>query len=98
MDPEITALIGEWAPIPFLAAVFFWGYKKILHLVTSGQWVPRATLDLIIAQNDKLVEAKDKTIASQERQIFSLQEGAETTKHAIVSLREAGTEGDHVGT
>lgn len=97
MDPQITALIGDWAPIPFLAAVVFWGYKKILGLVTSGEWVPRSTMDLIIAQNDKLVAAKDKTIASQERQIYSLQDGAETTKHAIVSLQEAGTGSEHEG-
>ena len=91
MDPEISAIVGDWAPIPFIVGVLFWGYKKILGLVTSGEWVPRGTMDLIIAQNDKLVEAKDKTIASQERQIHVLQEGAETTKHTLVSLREAGT-------
>lgn len=91
MNPEISALVGDWAPIPFIVAILFWGYKKILSLVTSGEWVPRSTMDLIIAQNDKLVEAKDKTIASQERQILVLQDGAETTKHALISLRQAGT-------
>lgn len=95
MDPELQSIVGDLAPIPFIMALMVWGYKKILSLVTSGEWVPRSTMDLIIAQNDKLVAAKDKTIASQERQILNLQEGAETTKHAIVSLREAGNpEGD----
>lgn len=94
MDPEVQALIGDWAPIPVIVTILFWGYRKILGLVTSGEWVPRATVDLLIAQGDKLVIAKDKIISSQERQIATLLDSAETTKHAIVSLKEAGTSED----
>lgn len=91
MDPELQALIGDWAPIPIMVGLLAWFYKKILTLITSGEWVPRATVDLLLLQADKRDAAKDRTIESQERQISALLDGAETTKHAIVSLKEAGT-------
>jgi hypothetical protein len=64
----------------------------IYWLVSSGRLVPRSTVDLLMVANDKVNEAKDKTIASQERQIDALLDVNETTKHALEALQQAAAE------
>lgn len=59
------------------------------YLILSGSWVPKRTVNLIIAQYDKLLAAKDQTIESQNRQIETLQGTGQTTLHLLKSLREA---------
>jgi len=51
--------------------------------------IPKSTMDLLIAANDKVNAVKDATIASQERQIDAMLEANETTMHAIEALKEA---------
>jgi hypothetical protein len=85
--PEtIPAWVGDIALIPILAGMLY----GLFRIISSGLLVPRSTVELLIAANDKVVAAKDKTIESQERQIAAMLDVNETTKHALESLKEAG--------
>lgn len=85
MPDALPPWVGDIAPIPIIIGMvwaFYW-------LISSGRIIPKSTMDLLIAANDKVNAVKDATIASQERQIDAMIEASETTKHAIQALREA---------
>lgn len=87
MLPEvIPQWVGDIAVIPIVVGMLY----GLFRIVSSGAFVPRSTVELLIAANDKVVAAKDKTIESQDRQIAAMLDVNETTKHALESLKEAG--------
>ena len=85
MPDVLPAWVGDIAPVPIIVGIvwaFYW-------LVSSGRLIPKSTMDLLIAANDKVNAVKDATIASQEKQIDAMLEANETTMHAIEALKEA---------
>jgi hypothetical protein len=91
MPEALPTWIGDIAPVPIIVGLvwaFYW-------LVSSGRLVPRSTVDLIIAANDKIQSQNERTIDSQERQIVALLDVNETTKHVLESIQEASSRGVH---
>lgn len=88
MSDVLPAWVGDIAPVPIIVGIvwaFYW-------LISSGRLIPKSTMDLLIAANDKVNAVKDSTIASQEKQIDALLESNKTTKHALESLQQAAAE------
>lgn len=88
MPEALPPWVGDVAPVPIIVGIvwaFYW-------LVSSGRLIPKSTVDLLIAANDKVNAVKDATIESQEKQITALLEANETTKHALEALKEAAAE------
>lgn len=85
MPDVLPPWVGDIAPVPIIVGIvwaFYW-------LISSGRLIPKSTMDLLIAANDKVNAVKDATIASQEKQIDAMLEANETTMHAIEALKEA---------
>lgn len=88
MPEALPQWLGDIAPVPIIVGLvwaFYW-------LVSSGRLIPKSTVDLLTAANDKVNAVKDSTIASQEKQIDALLESNKTTKHALESLQQAAAE------
>lgn len=89
MPEQFAQFVGDIAPVPIIVGLvwaFYW-------LVSSGRLVPKSTVDLLQAANDKVIAGQAATIASQEKQLDAFQDASETTKRVLEALHDAGTSG-----
>lgn len=81
---DVPPWVGDASAVTIILTLV----SGLYWLISSGKLVPKSTMDMVITQYDKLLVAKDKTIASQEKQIDDLRTGSETTLRLLQSLRE----------
>lgn len=80
---SIPQWIGDLSVLPVIAT-FWW-------LVASGRMIPKATMDTIIAQYDKMEALNRETITMQAKQAEQLYATGETTRKLLESVKEAAT-------